>query len=316
MLNISDETVERIGSEGTAILEKSQKKERKDELEEAYLFLSFDLVNSTAYKLHNNNWPMAFESFFIDCAGKTKEFIFNYPSQSLDEPPLKEWKRLGDEIIFYIKIAQLDSLWDLPKRVFLSLKNIIEALQTYNSNSEIQLSAKATLWGAVVSPSAKGKMHKNTVFNILTAKENGAILDFLGPDIDTGFRISKYASPGKLVIDAYLAWLFNKYSKDKKDEDMKIVSLETLKGIWNNRRYPIVWYYDNWLAEDVDEIFFYDEEYYSEIVKEIKRKGLKSYHSADFLEKILKESNFLKYAKKLEATIKKEKKSYCASDKV
>jgi hypothetical protein len=150
--------------------------------------------------------------------------------------------------------------------------------------------------------------NKNKLFNVVTVEETPykKILDFLGPDIDTGFRIAKYVSPGKLVIDAYLAWYIAQYDSKQSDnitEKMRIVSLEDLKGVWNGRRYPIVWYNDNWT--DGNSIFQYDEEYNSEIVKRIKEKGINSLQKPKVLDKILEEVNLLNYAKQFDESIKK-----------
>jgi hypothetical protein len=163
---------------------------------------------------------------------------------------IKEWKRQGDEILFYIPHPHFDSLLQIPSDIFKALTFIIKAVKNFNKDSIIQLSVKATLWAADVR---LGKGNDNhSLFNIVTISEDFSriILDFLGPDIDTGFRIAKYASPGKLTIDINLAWIFNKYAKEQNcnvSENMRIVSLEELKGIWNERRYPIIWYYEEWI---------------------------------------------------------------------
>ena len=265
-----------------------------------YLFVSFDLVDSTSYKSQNLNWPKVFNSFMISCYDNLQKCI----SRLNKEIVVHEWKRLGDEILFYIEHPSPESLHIIPTDVFDALQFIIAGLKSSKIDRVGQLSAKATLWSAVVSSNNKTK-GKN-LFNIVTVEDTpyGKRLDFLGPDIDTGFRIAKYASPGKLTIDAYLAWYITKLGKKHDsniENNMRIVSLENIKGVWNNRRYPIIWYNDKW--KDEDDIFLYDEEYSSDIVKRIKENGIESLQKTKALDKILDEVNLLAYAKQLEKSI-------------
>jgi hypothetical protein len=220
------------------------------------------------------------------------------------------WKRLGDEILFYIAHPNHESLLKIPSSIYSALGFIIDGLMDFNKASVVQLSVKATLWSAVVYNIEKipnKKIFK--LFNIVTVEEtpNKKILDFLGPDIDTGFRIAKHASPGKLIIDAYLAWYITKYDNNQDihmSDNMRIVSLEDLKGVWNGRRYPIVWYCENW--DDINTIFQYDEEYNSEIVKRIKEKRIGYLPETKDLSKILKEVNLLNYAERFDKSIKRD----------
>jgi hypothetical protein len=289
-----------IEEKGPSLIRSSSTKNTDDGLAGPYLFISFDLVNSTLYKSQNPNWPEVFHSFMESCSYNLKKCVSG-------DITVYEWKRQGDEILFYIAHPSCENLLKLPADVYSTLKFIINGLTDYNKDSVVQLSVKATLWSAVISDKNPGN-NEIKLFNVITVEETPykKILDFLGPDIDTGFRIAKYASPGKLVIDAYLAWYISQYDSKQSNnitDNMRIVSLEDLKGVWNGRRYPIIWYTNDWTNEDT--VFQYDEEYSSEIVKRIKEKGMQSLQKSESLDKILKEVNLLNYAKQFDENIKK-----------
>lgn len=65
--------------------------------------------------------------------------------------------------------------------------------------------------------------------------------DFIGPSIDTGFRLSRYSNRMKMVVSVDLAWMLLK-SQSKMDE-LKLCfdSSESMKGVLSGRPYPIIW---------------------------------------------------------------------------
>jgi hypothetical protein len=94
--------------------------------------------------------------------------------------------------------------------------------------------------------------------------------DFLGPDIDAGFRIAKFVERKRLLISAHLAGLLHREraSCEQIEKRLKIVSYEVLKGVWDGRRYPIIWYEDDWA--NVDSSFLYDEHFSSPLIATIR----------------------------------------------
>jgi hypothetical protein len=288
---LSGNVLEDLKKDLTAIEIKTETQGK--DLEGSYIFISYDLVNSTAYKSRNPNWPEVFSFFMENC----KKGIKTHFSDTLN---VREWKRIGDEILFYIPHPLVSDVLHIPECTFRVLQNIIADLPRYNTDSDVQLSVKATLWAAFVR--SEKEVTDSKLFNIVTfiGDSPRRILDFLGPDIDTGFRLAKYASPGKLVIDANLAWFFTKYADDpgcNAKKTMKIVAFEELKGVWNGRRYPIIWYHDDW--DHIIDSFYYDEEFYSEIIRNIKDNPDKAIQDIDKLQKILSDVNMRKYAEEL-----------------
>ena len=105
--------------------------------------------------------------------------------------------------------------------------------------------------------------------------EEKKIDDFLGPDMDIGFRVAKFAFHHKVVLSADFAYLLHEIPTKIKDEeidykiddDLQIVSYEILKGVWNEQYYPIVWYFPDWKSKDL--LFFYDDHKKNPIVDRV-----------------------------------------------
>lgn len=138
----------------------------------------------------------------------------------------------------------------------------------------------------------------------------------MGPDIDSGFRISKYTERSKIVVGAKLAYLLYRNKKNIQDkhhisieENLKIVSYESLKGVWNGRKYPIIWYDENW--SNKDEMFLYDEVFNSKIISSIESDDFlkKDKYKIKRLQKIFQDLDKEKEIEFLEEVIKNSKEN-------
>ncbi len=99
-------------------------------------------------------------------------------------------------------------------------------------------------------------------------QEGYGLFEFLGNDIDTGFRVKTNTQDRRLVIDYELAYLLSRNTDYLRN--IHIITYKRLKGVWQNRLYPIIWYYDDKYFEGTsfDDSFYYDEIENSELVKE------------------------------------------------
>lgn len=224
-----------------------------------YVFVSYDLVNSTHYK-HNsgNTWMCGISDFFGICEQVVKQWLPDH---------FKKWKYLGDELIFACRIQSIDAMVDLPNQVYYSLRELNLILK---GNYNHELSAKSTLWSAFACDidSDRDECSRRNVILRNRSKWSDAEwldLDFIGKDIDTGFRIAKHTHKGILTIDAVTAYFCCQNSK-KYTNNYKIVEYQSLKGILSERPYPIIWYHHNW---DLDQIFDYDEKLFSALYKKL-----------------------------------------------
>ncbi len=146
----------------------------------------------------------------------------------------------------------------------------MDVLHKQFSSSRELLAVKGTVWIAKAQPiqpsdASNIKLPSRNIIVETGRSPTAMRRDFLGPEIDTGFRISKFALRRRLVVSAELACLLyrERASYVGIEKELKIVSFQVLKGVWGGRHYPVVWYERDWTK--VGETFLYDEHLTSEI---------------------------------------------------
>lgn len=215
-----------------------------------HLFFSYDIVNSTMYKAMTGNWPLVIRSLLEDIRARVHRI------DSLSASYL--WRVIGDEMIFVLPtyssaaLAEaIDAIFEVTQRISISLKSgkffdtledqsmqqdEINILKTQNT-----LSVKATAWIAVINDKI-GSPFDNIAFDYSASSHNQSILEFLGKDIDAGFRLKEHTQDRRLCISVELAYFLLKHNKQK---NLQIMDYTRLKGVWNENLYPIIWYYSS-----------------------------------------------------------------------
>ena len=182
---------------------------------------------------------------------------------------------------FIASLSEIDCVYSIPENTYLTQKKVTSDLQnTFESLKKIHLDIKSTVWMAGTTELPKTSFYKKTdlktdsIFRnikIALPLQNYMAIDFIGPDMDIGFRVAKYAYPHKVVLSSDFAYLLLKMKKPKGkksiEENMKVVSFELLKGVWNGFLYPIIWYYPDWKSIDRD--FYYADHKNNDIVEKV-----------------------------------------------
>ncbi len=185
------------------------------------------------------------------CAAELKrtDSGYNLDPEALAEPRL--WKTLGDELIF---VAEVRTAWDVLVLVY----SFVEAVKEVRSRKvflENSVDIKATAWYA-------GFPQKNGMLNLTSLNENrddleddekqtsvnSTVVDFLGPAMDAGFRISKFSNPSKMPLSVELALTLALGIKRYKNFVSRLGKLtfgydgrESLKGVLRGNPYPVLW---------------------------------------------------------------------------
>lgn len=268
----------------------------KDEhQEQVFIFVSVDIVNSTRFKKEYSEWA----DYFADIFDIIKvEFRKNND--------LRLWKYVGDEVLFFKELTSTEDMLKILSEVSRKMnrcKIIMDENIKITSNN---VYLKGAIWIAAV----KDFENKDSKLKNIIPRLPESAIDFIGVNIDEGFRIARYTSQGKFILDAKLAYLIYK-NKIKVDllcdynvsERIKIVSYKKLKGIWGERLYPIIWYHKNWNRRD--EMFLYDEYDTNEVVQELKDKQYQTENIA-IIEKIVAEVGIIEEIKHIERIIKEK----------
>lgn len=255
------------------------------------LFFSFDIVNSTMYKSVTGNWPVIIRGLLDDIRSR----VFKIP----DLAACNLWRVIGDEMIFVMPIYALtelgvavDSIFEVTQKISKSLKNgkFFELLegQTITKNDiemlkvQTPLSIKSAAWVAIVNDKIESP-YECIKFSYSASSQNQIIMEYLGRDIDAGFRLKSYTQDRRLIVSfelAYLLFLIDRGS------DLFILDYVRLKGVWNEALYPIIWFYNGnivkTLYEDISKnrnrfafpnSFRYDETDKNELVNRYFARG-------------------------------------------
>lgn len=177
------------------------------------------------------------------------------------EPP-KLWKAAGDEVIFYLEVKHKVSA---VLAVYALLEAIEEQRGAFHEISKGLLDLKATAWvagfpvnNAEVVLNLPMKDEDNFTQNYyrrlaIYYRYGDGVLDFIGPQMDLGFRVATQSSQRYMALSADLSCLLIRVLLDSKGDGGQLPSRiadrikdgfrylgwRQLKGITGDRPYPI-----------------------------------------------------------------------------
>lgn len=246
---------EKLKSLGDQLDELSKPEESQEEsvvTKDIVLFFSFDVVNSTSYKTINYyGWAQVLNLLFKELRKQVQNLINGS----------EMWRVLGDEAIFIVKIRDEETLRAIVDNIFKILITTIHKLkkgQFFQFSEDKQnfnlmrlqniLSLKASAWIAAVnnvgdvSNDVIIESDIDNIFERYHSQEGYEIFEFLGNDIDAGFRISKETQDSRLVLSYELAYLISQRTESL--SYLHIITYRKLKGVWKDKLYPIIWYHN------------------------------------------------------------------------
>jgi hypothetical protein len=122
------------------------------------------------------------------------------------------------------------------------------------TNVEIVFESKILPENMSLSDVPLGEDSRVNQFTLLSryyeGQTNNLVLDFLGPTIDTGFRLTSRATPRKMVISVDVAYFLsvnnNMPAQSAKEENLKPFKIRfdgavDLKGVLAGKPYPLFW---------------------------------------------------------------------------
>lgn len=220
------------------------------------LFLSVDMVGSTPYKQSRHMWRPEIVTFYRNfdyiLQRQYKEF-----SGGLDDglPAPEFWKSNGDELLY---VCELHSLSHAHALMHVWLATLNEYRGARDEASK-HLDVKSTAWiGLFPVPNAEIFFRRGTAWSdvqdpvlsqaeireeFYANPENPAITrEFVGPSIDTGFRLTSWASPNRLIVSVDLAFLLTgAYTRKVGPLRLHLSGKDKLKGVIDNQPYPTLW---------------------------------------------------------------------------
>lgn len=211
------------------------------------LFVSFDIVNSTLYKsLHKKGWSTSISNILRHIIS----LFSNNPTGGYDF-----WKTLGDEIIYTRKIGTVQDLLDSLDEIYRSLIFLNQKIaqgELCDSESAKILSIKGTAWLADLSSSYEKTDNILTYYQINDKRRQA---DYIGPDIDTGFRTAQFSKSNRMIISFDIACILLRHQHQLRENNkvepidisqrIHLLAYRVLKGVWDGNPYPILVYHNN-----------------------------------------------------------------------
>ena len=255
----------------------NQTEDKTNEERSLALFFAFDIVNSTkAKEIGSDNWVHVLNSILET----VKKKIDKLPD------PYELWRIQGDSIIFTININSKDIIKDEIRNMYRILQDVKKDIKSGNIESltdneksshkfllEEILSIQAFAWICIVSDGQIFKSNYPYDNYVIKKNVNGeqSFVDFLGNDIDTGFRIGKYTRDGQLSLSFELAYYLHQILTHDDKAKLYLITYKKLKGVWNDHYYPIIWYYnklDSKMPKTLEKTFKYDDYDKNDLIKE------------------------------------------------
>lgn len=227
------------------------------------LFLSVDLVGSTAFKARTADTETAAEPY-PEWVTKFRHFYREFPNilssrydRALSANDGHEcyqawapqvWKTIGDEIIFCCRLQSYEHL-------SACITAFLGALDDYGKvldHQGKQMDVKGAGWIAAfpapnvtveISYDAKAEHNADQMDEGLESRADSspADFDFLGKQIDGGFRTAKNAAPDRCSMSLELAWLLaDAVHSGALSVKFSYHGRQPLKGLIQDRPYPIV----------------------------------------------------------------------------
>lgn len=285
------------------------------------LFFSYDIVGSTKYKaLHPGSWAGEIKKAF--------ESIKRRVNSELSEAYI--WRVLGDEIIFVMKVSGKQMKFSeqaiLSDSVAVIYKILQEATDEIEGGTK-ELSLKAAAWIGIVSDEEHyetdtkiPKKYKNLFYKYTVDEtRNRKIFEFMGNDIDAGFRIKQFTYSRQLVLSFELAYLIKKFISHGECKNIELIHMgyKPLKGIWYDRPYPIIWYYDkSYKKVDFLQSLPYDAETDNSLIKDygLKHSCRYNFKKKELFEKIANDLGLCDKLMIIKQTLKNVEKSIEIND--
>ena len=197
------------------------------------MFMSVDVVGSTAFKASAQrdgaDWLQAFETLFRELPlifiGKVAEAFLEHDSI----PESGVWKVMGDEVIF---VALPRDAAEAGGLVAAFVRCVAEYDQRLAARWPLHI--RGSCWAAELG-------RRNRMIEIpemFGGTDGRPYRDFLGPDVDTGFRLSAHAGTGEVILSPNLAETL----AQQPDSALRFhhIGAKSLKGVIGGMAFPLV----------------------------------------------------------------------------
>jgi len=199
------------------------------------MFMSVDLAGSTAFKSQMQGdeekpaWMAAFEAFYREVPLIMMGEIARAFATEAEVPDYGVWKVIGDEIIF---MAHPRTAREAQLLTISFYRLVINYDQKLLERWPLRL--RGCCWAAQIAVRNK----EIEIPEMLGTDEDGLYVDYLGPDVDAGFRLASCGGRGQLILSSNLVQLLSGL-EETENIQFHYIGSRVLKGVYNGRPYPL-----------------------------------------------------------------------------
>ena len=169
---------------------------------EVFVFANYDICNFTRYKKNHKNWTKLLQKFIY------------YGVNSSTEWPMQFWKFNGDSITYRKRIQSIDELFRFIQKANVQLKNF-ETVLNDDTNELKTICIRGAIW---ISAFTNGE-DKSCCVNNATFQKSQFGKEFVGENIDEGFRLSACSKASNLAVDPKIVYMLTLYHNILKNYD-------------------------------------------------------------------------------------------------
>lgn len=199
------------------------------------LFMSLDIAGSTAFKAQAHGegespeWLEAFETFFREVPLIMMGQIAAAFAMEDEVPDTGVWKVIGDEIVLMAHPRT-------PREAELLLVAFYRTVVNYDQKifERWPLRIKGCCWAAQLS----SRNRAIDIPEMFGGHDDQVYVDYLGPDVDTGFRLAACGGRGQVIVSSNLVHMV---CEDDRGSGVQFhyVGSRVLKGVYSGRPYPL-----------------------------------------------------------------------------
>ena len=162
-------------------------------------------------------------------------------TENLDGSEICPWKMAGDELMYCVDVKTRKDVHDKVLAFFKTLRFFDKRYMQKGS----QIRLKGSAWTAGF-PIRNRILKPVSITNELDICKDCRVNldDYMGPEIDIGFRLGKFTFPGIIVVSLELACILldRKIAMSSDKSYFRVIDTgwEVLKGVWHGRKYPIL----------------------------------------------------------------------------
>ena len=239
------------------------------------LFMSADLIGSTAQKQQSDSkWLSGLLAFYQQFPHILQEEVNEAHKQMLEQrgvidcPVPKLWKAVGDELLYVVDVFHERQVWVYLTAWMRSLVRMQPDVFSKVVNAEGEPAPnsgglKGGAWLATFpwpdrrvavpltqddyEPDANPEKANRALLKLnddTTTESRGSVrVDYVGPSVDTGFRILKSASAQRFPVSLEVAWVFAHVNEAMGNQKWPIYYEDEveMKGVWGGKGYPVFW---------------------------------------------------------------------------